>query len=68
MGWVEHMQDIRSFEKLNAIGRVFFGTALHALVEEVLPGRFGGQPRRSPIGATTQRATDNPSKPFRLLI
>jgi hypothetical protein len=44
IGWFEHIHDIRSFEKLNAIGRVFFGTALHVLVEELLPGRFGGQP------------------------
>lgn len=44
IGWVEHMHDIRSFEKLNAVGRLFFGSTLYALVEEVLPTRFGGQP------------------------
>jgi len=42
LGWTEHLQDIRSFEKLNAVGRLFFGSALYALIEEELPARFGG--------------------------
>jgi len=37
-----HLQDVRSFEKLNAEGRLFFGSELITLVEEVLPSRFGG--------------------------
>jgi len=44
LGWTDHLQDIRSFEKLNAVGRLFFGSALHSLTEEELPERFGGQP------------------------
>lgn len=44
LGWTDHLQDIRSFEKLNAVGRMFFGSALYSLVEEELPARFGGQP------------------------
>ena len=44
LGWTEHLQDVRSFEKLNAVGRLFFGSALHSLVEETLPQRFGGEP------------------------
>lgn len=43
-GWPDHLQDVRSFEKLNAEGRLFFGTQLITLVEEILPSRFGGNP------------------------
>jgi hypothetical protein len=43
-GWTEHLVNIRSFEKLNAEGRLFFGSELIALLEEVLPSRFGGTP------------------------
>lgn len=44
LGWGERLRDIRSFEKLNAEGRLFYGTQLIDLVEQVLPGRFGGDP------------------------
>ena len=44
LGWTEHLQDIRSFEKLNAVGRLFFGSTLYSLIEEELPARFGGHP------------------------
>jgi hypothetical protein len=30
LGWTDHLQDIRSFEKLNAVGRMFFGSALYS--------------------------------------
>lgn len=43
-GWTEHLVNIRSFEKLNAEGRLFFGSELIELLEETLPGRFGGEP------------------------
>jgi hypothetical protein len=44
LGWTDHLQDIRSFEKLNAEGRLFFGSQLISLVEQTLPQRFGGDP------------------------
>jgi hypothetical protein len=44
LGWTDHLQGIRSFEKLNAEGRLFFGSDLYVLVEETLPQRFGGEP------------------------
>lgn len=44
LGWIDHLQDIRSFEKLNAEGRLFFGSELISLVEQRLPERFGGDP------------------------
>jgi len=44
LGWTEHLEEIRSFEKLNAEGRFFIGSHVIALVEEVLPRRFGGDP------------------------
>jgi phenylacetate-coenzyme A ligase PaaK-like adenylate-forming protein len=42
VGWTRHLEGIRSFEKLNAEGRLFFGSELITLVEDVLPRRFGG--------------------------
>ena len=44
VGWTEHLEGIRSFEKLNAEGRLFFGSQLIELIEEVLPQRIGGDP------------------------
>ena len=44
VGWTVHLQDIRSFEKLNAEGRLFFGSQIISLVEERLPQQFGGDP------------------------
>jgi len=44
LGWTEHLEEIRSFEKLNAEGRFFLGSHVIVLVEEVLPHRFGGDP------------------------
>ena len=39
-----HLHTIRSHEKLTSEGMSFLGSAAVALVEEVLPGRFGGSP------------------------
>jgi hypothetical protein len=39
-----HLHAIRSYEKLTSEGMNFVGTELLALVEEILPGRFGGGP------------------------
>jgi hypothetical protein len=44
VGYDLHIQDIRSWEKLTSEGMNFLGTDLLKLVEEVLPGRFGGNP------------------------
>jgi hypothetical protein len=43
LGWTDHLEEVRSFEKLNAVGRLFCGSRLYSLVEEVLPSRFGGE-------------------------
>jgi hypothetical protein len=39
-----HVHTIRSYEKLTSEGMHFLGTELLALVEDVLPTRFGGHP------------------------
>ena len=39
-----HMHTIRSYEKLVTEGMSFLGSEIHALIEEVLPSRFGGVP------------------------
>jgi hypothetical protein len=44
LGWTRQLSGIRSFEKLNAEGHLFFGSQLITLVEEILPARFGGDP------------------------
>lgn len=42
LGWTERLEEIRSFEKLNAEGRFFLGSHVIPVVEEVLPRQFGG--------------------------
>jgi hypothetical protein len=44
VGWTEHLEEVRSFEKLNLESWAFLGSKLVALVEETLPARFGGDP------------------------
>jgi len=39
-----HLRDIRSHEKLTTEGNHFLGSDLMALIDEVLPARFGGGP------------------------
>jgi hypothetical protein len=43
-GWTTHLCDIRSFEKLSAGGLTFDDGAVVGILEDVLPGRFGGGP------------------------
>ena len=42
LGFQHHLGNIRSYEKLTSEGMTFHGTELLRLVEEALPGRFGG--------------------------
>jgi hypothetical protein len=44
LGWTTHLHSIRSFEKLTAAGMTFLDTDVIRVLEEVLPGRFGGIP------------------------
>jgi hypothetical protein len=44
LGLTTHLHRIRSHEKLTTEGNHFLGSDLHALLDEVLPGRFGGAP------------------------
>lgn len=44
LGWHTHLHTIRSFEKLTAGGMTFLDTDIIKVLEEVLPGRFGGAP------------------------
>lgn len=44
LGFTEHIHTIRSFEKLTAEGMTFDGNNMIALVESLLPARFGGNP------------------------
>lgn len=43
-GWKNHLQYVRSFEKLTAGGVTFLDLDVVRVLEEVLPGRFGGGP------------------------
>jgi hypothetical protein len=43
-GWKTHLHTIRSFEKLTAGGMTFLGSDVIHVLEDVLPGRFGGGP------------------------
>lgn len=44
LGMRVHLRGIRSYEKLTSAGMTFLGPELIRVVEEVLPGRFGGAP------------------------
>jgi hypothetical protein len=44
LGYTTHLHTIRSWEKLTSEGMTFHGHDLIRLIEEVLPGRFGGTP------------------------
>jgi hypothetical protein len=44
LGWRTHLHDIRSYEKLTAGGMTFLDVDIARILEEVLPGRFGGGP------------------------
>ena len=44
VGWTEHLEEVRSFEKLTPEGGTFLGSTLISLVEELLPAQFGGDP------------------------
>ena len=44
IGWSTHLHTIRSYEKLTAGGMNFVDSAVLEVLEEVLPGRFGGAP------------------------
>jgi len=43
LGFYTHLRQIRSYAKLTSEGMSFVGGELIALIEEVLPARFGGQ-------------------------
>jgi hypothetical protein len=42
LGFDTHLHDVRSWEKLTSAGVTFLGSEIMALVEDVLPKRFGG--------------------------
>jgi hypothetical protein len=44
LGWRTHMHTIRSYEKLTAAGMSFDDSDVIRILEEALPGRFGGGP------------------------
>lgn len=44
LGWTTHLQSLRSPEKLTAAGMTFLDVDVERILEEVLPGRFGGGP------------------------
>jgi hypothetical protein len=41
-GLTDHLYNIRGFDKLTGEGMTFIGTDLVRIIEEVLPGKFGG--------------------------
>ncbi len=44
LGWKRHLHTVRSFEKLSGAGMTFHDADVIRILEEVLPGRFGGSP------------------------
>jgi hypothetical protein len=43
-GWTRHLSDVRSFEKLTSAGMTFLDVDVIRILDETLPGRFGGVP------------------------
>jgi hypothetical protein len=43
-GFSTHMREIRSFSKLTGEGVTLIGSAMERILDEELPGRFGGSP------------------------
>ena len=44
LGWPSHLHTVRSYEKLTAAGMTFLDADVVRVLEDVLPGRFGGGP------------------------
>jgi hypothetical protein len=44
LGFEQHIETIRSYDKLTSEGMTFFGSELISLLEDILPSRFGGHP------------------------
>jgi hypothetical protein len=44
LGWTTHLQSVRGYDKLTAVGMTFLDTDLIRVLEEALPARFGGGP------------------------
>jgi hypothetical protein len=44
VGYTQHLRHIRSFRKLTGEGVTLIGSDMERILEEVLPGRFGGSP------------------------
>ena len=44
LGWRTHLREVRSHEKLTAHGLTFLDADVTRVLEDVLPGRFGGAP------------------------
>lgn len=43
-GYTEHIRQVRSFQKLTGDGVTLVGSEMIHILEEILPGRFGGSP------------------------
>jgi hypothetical protein len=44
LGWATHLHTIRSYEKLTSGGMTFLDSDVIRVLEEILPGHFGGAP------------------------
>ena len=64
-GWVRHVWNVRSFEKLTSGSVTFEGTELIPVLEEVLPARFGGGPTDYQL-VEAERADGEPA--FHLIV
>lgn len=65
LGWGTHLHTIRSYEKLTGVGVTFLDTDVVRVLEEVLPGRFGGAPTDYQI---VEEETDLGHSRVRLLV
>jgi hypothetical protein len=66
LGWRTHLHSVRSFEKLTAAGMTFLQVDVVRVLEEVLPGRFGGGPTDYQLIETQDASDGRPG--LRLLV
>jgi hypothetical protein len=64
-GWTIHLKAIRSYEKLTGAGVTFLDTDVIRVLEDVLPGRFGGTPLDYQL---LEEETDEGDPRLRLLV
>lgn len=66
LGWTQHLEAVRSFEKLTAGGVTLLDVDVIRVLEETLPARFGGEPTDYQLLERSDGATGRPELRLRI--